>query len=261
MKTKTIFLITFLLAVLVSCNTVKKAQNKQEYSMDTSRNSLDWAGTYAGFLPCADCEGIQTEITLSEDLTYTMALKYTDKDETVFQSSGKFEWDKNGSKITLKGKNIQKNSEKYLVGENQLFKLDMDGNRILGDLAANYILRKRGTTIVETYWKLVELRGKKIDQGSFQNREPHLILKVSDNRVFGNAGCNNFNGTYELLDGNQIKFSPLATTRMACPEMELESEFLNVLQTVDNYNNNGDELILNKARMAPLAKFKAVYLQ
>jgi hypothetical protein len=37
---------------------------------DTSRTSLDWPGTYTGVLPCADCEGIETTITLSVDLTY-----------------------------------------------------------------------------------------------------------------------------------------------------------------------------------------------
>ncbi len=29
---------------------------------DNSQNSLDWPGTYTGTLPCADCEGIKTEI-------------------------------------------------------------------------------------------------------------------------------------------------------------------------------------------------------
>ena len=32
-----------------------------------SRNSLDWAGIYEGVLPCADCPGIQTRLTLSRD--------------------------------------------------------------------------------------------------------------------------------------------------------------------------------------------------
>ena len=29
-----------------------------------SRNALDWAGTYEGVLPCADCPGIQTRLSL-----------------------------------------------------------------------------------------------------------------------------------------------------------------------------------------------------
>ena len=42
---------------------------------------------------------------------------------------------------------------------------------------------------------------------------------------------------------------------MACPD-NLEQEFLAVLLQVDNLSTDGETLSLNKARMAPLAKFK-----
>jgi heat shock protein HslJ len=45
---------------------------------------------------------------------------------------------------------------------------------------------------------------------------------------------------------------------MACPDMQTESTFLQVLQKVDNYAIKDDTLSLQKARMAPLAKFKWV---
>jgi uncharacterized lipoprotein NlpE involved in copper resistance len=50
-----------------------------------SRNSLDWAGVYKGTLPCADCEGIQEEIRLNDDLTYEMVSTYLGKGENGFQ--------------------------------------------------------------------------------------------------------------------------------------------------------------------------------
>ncbi|WP_374030704.1 META domain-containing protein [Bdellovibrio bacteriovorus] len=40
--------------------------------------------------------------------------------------------------------------------------------------------------------------------------------------------------------------------------MPTEDNFAEVLQGVDNYTVDGDNLSLNKARMAPLARFKAV---
>jgi len=46
--------------------------------------------------------------------------------------------DGKGSKITLS------DGSKYLVGENQLFMLDNEGNRISGELAEHYILKKKG---------------------------------------------------------------------------------------------------------------------
>ena len=45
-------------------------------SGDNSQNSLDWEGTYRGILPCADCEGIETKITLSANGTYEYKASY-----------------------------------------------------------------------------------------------------------------------------------------------------------------------------------------
>jgi heat shock protein HslJ len=46
---------------------------------------------------------------------------------------------------------------------------------------------------------------------------------------------------------------------MACAEgMETEQAFNEVLGMVDNYSLNGEQLTLNRARMAPLARFEAV---
>ena len=118
--------------------------------------------------------------------------------------------------------------------------------------------------ITEKYWKLVELYGQKVVRSKNQAKDVHFILKVKDNKVIGHGGCNSFNGTYELQGMNRIRFSKMASTMMACLDasgMETESQFFKVLETADNYNVNGDTLLLNKARMAPLAKFEAVYFK
>jgi heat shock protein HslJ len=43
--------------------------------------------------------------------------------------------------------------------------------------------------------------------------------------------------------------------------MDSESMFLKALQMADTYDVRGDTLILNKARMASLARFRAVYMK
>ena len=104
---------------------------------DTSQNSLDWAGSYEGVLPCASCEGIQTLITLQADNRFVQETVYLGKDEKIFKLTGKAVWDEKGQKITLD------DGTQYLVGENQLIMLDTEGKRITGDLAANYVLKKK----------------------------------------------------------------------------------------------------------------------
>jgi copper homeostasis protein (lipoprotein) len=119
MKTQNLilFLSIFFISML-SCKSTKKAQTTEtKITADNSMTSIDWAGNYQGILPCADCEGIKTQILLNKDLSYVLETQYLGKDEKTFQAKGTFKWDENGSKITLE------NSEKqtYQVGENQAF--------------------------------------------------------------------------------------------------------------------------------------------
>jgi len=109
---------------------------------DNSRTSLDWNGTYLGNLPCASCEGIETKLTLNTDGTYHYTTHYFGLNDALeHEFLGKFTWDETGSNITLHG--VNGIPGKYKVGENQLWHLDMNGNRITGDLADRYILKKQ----------------------------------------------------------------------------------------------------------------------
>lgn len=106
----------------------------------TSQNALDWAGTYQGTLPCASCSAIKMEILLNRDGSYEQTNVYEhDGESDVVISSGTFNWDESGSIITL---NSAEKPNQFFVGENYLATLDMDGNRITGDLADKYILTK-----------------------------------------------------------------------------------------------------------------------
>ena len=108
---------------------------------DNSQNSLDWEGTYKGIIPCADCEGIKTEITIKYDLTYVIKTIYLGKvDGKTFEKTGRFFWDKTGSNITLE--ELNGNPVQFKVGENQLIQLDLEGKIITGALAEKYVLKK-----------------------------------------------------------------------------------------------------------------------
>jgi len=119
-------------------------------------------------------------------------------------------------------------------------------------------------TITEKYWKLIEINGNPVVVGESVGREAFIILKNENNRVNGNGGCNTLSGTYEIDAAvNRIKFSQMASTMMACIKMEVEEELKKILEMVDNYSlsDDGKYLSLNRARMAPLARFEIVYLQ
>ena len=117
---------------------------------------------------------------------------------------------------------------------------------------------KTSEQIQETYWKLVELRGKAVVLNE-KEREPYIVLKVQNNRIHGFAGCNLLMGSYELEEGGRIRFSKIASTMMACPQMEEEQVLFHVLEEVEHYSIGEGILTFTKARMAPLAKFKAIH--
>lgn len=253
-----IILITAIVSIAIfACKTQKDAAVDAAH---TSQNSPDWAGIYRDTLPCADCEGILFEIVLRSDYTYEMGTRYLGEGKEVFRSNGKFTWKKDGNTIVLAGVDPIKESNQYAVGENKLFKLDMDGKKITGDLADKYVLHKQQEVITDRYWKLVKLNGKNIETPKGE-REAFLIFSSPENRIHGNSGCNIFNGGYELTDMNRLKFSRMASTMMACPDMETEKEFLQVLEIADSYFLKGDTLELHRARMAPLARFENVFLK
>lgn len=114
--------------------------------------------------------------------------------------------------------------------------------------------------ITEKYWKLVELNGQPIPA---LDREPHLIFKAEGGRVNGYSGCNSFSGAYTLDEAtSRISFAHLVSTQRACPDgMDIERAFGEALSRADNFSLNGDHMTLNRARMAPLARFEVVWLQ
>src|SRR5690606_33046302 len=182
-------------------------------------------------------------------------IKYLDQTPIMFTNEGEFTWNEAGDTLTMDGPE----PAKYFVGENQLVHLALDGSRIEGELAAHYVLSKLSESITEQRCKLEELHGKEVPT---LEREPYFTLRADEGKVDGFGGCNSFSGSYTLdEEALRLRFEDVATTLMACAEgMEVETALHEVLRSVDNYSYSGEQLSLNRARMAPLARFEAVYL-
>lgn len=257
---KSIFFLSIVFLLFAGCQLQRETIKQENSSIaDNTKTSLDRDGSYYGMLPCADCDGIKTIIKLNRNYTYELKIMYAGKDENVFELAGTFSWNEEGNRITLNNSEMRNNS--FFVGENFIRQLDAEGNQITGDLADKYVLRKIVPEIINKYWKLIELNGKKVLHNEKNKREPHMILKIDENIVHGSGGCNTFNGKFELEERNRITFSKIASTLMACENMETEQEFFKIFEMADNYFLNGDTLFLHKGKIAPLAKFEAVYFK
>ena len=290
---KLVILCLSILFVIIGCDKKVKNELSNEVNTDstqldvidyhTTKISLDYVGSYKGITPCADCEGIETTLFLTDESNYVLKTKYLGKKEVaVNEQKGTYSWNEAGNTVILSG--IKNGPSQYFVGENYVTQLDSEGNKITGDLADKYILQKQTVsedlppppapsktitneykstkevvyTIKDTKWKLVELNGQPIAKSTNASKEMFLQL-LKENRYTAYAGCNNMMGGFELKENVlRIKFTKGASTMMACPDMETEQAFAKMLEMVDNYSINGNQMTLNKARMAPLARFEAM---
>lgn len=121
--------------------------------------------------------------------------------------------------------------------------------RILGAAAALLMLAACGSHKVNlplegTQWKLMEMDGKANPAFSAEPDTFHITLDSTRRMVYGVGACNRLFGPYELEGKDELDIERLASTMMACPNMDLESRFAKQLEEADKYRIDGDVLTL-----------------
>lgn len=143
MKNKVMILAAAITLVACGGNQQKKTVTEEvkadavKVDMHDAESSLDYQGTYTGIFPAADCPGIDMRLTLKKDGTYSLHMKYLERD-SEFDEKGAYKV--KGNLLTLNPMDGQ--PEYYKVEENQVRKLDADKQPVTGALAENYVLKK-----------------------------------------------------------------------------------------------------------------------
>jgi len=105
-----------------------------------SRNSLSWAGLYEGVLPCADCPGIKTRLTLRHDGSYELVTEYLERPLPARTARGQFTWNAAGGAITL---DVAGGGQAFMVGEGRLLPLGRDGTPLPASTPARVLTQVR----------------------------------------------------------------------------------------------------------------------
>ena len=121
-------------------DSVENKKQEQQVTATISIINADWPGTYSATLPCADCPGIKTELTLLADNTYQLNQVYLEKSQEEIKSNGSFTWMPDSLGIELIG--LKEMPNKFLMQNKQLVMLDKDGKAVEGEMANLYILKK-----------------------------------------------------------------------------------------------------------------------
>ena len=187
-----------------------------------SRNSLDWAGTYAGVLPCADCPGIKTRLTLNRDESYELGSLYIDRDSAARVVRGRFSWQPSGNAITLEGRH---GGQQFVVGEGRVALLPpgaapswpQPAPRVLQLVAAKpaaEVLR----TLESHRWTLASATGSQGQRIAGLPAAPgdRSSSALPKGRVNIEGGCNRTFGGYKIDGDNRLVLGRMASTMMAC---------------------------------------------
>lgn len=91
-------------------------------------------------------------------------------------------------------------------------------------------------SVLNGEWKIKEVNGEAVPSG--MEKQPFIAFDVKKKSIHGNAGCNLINGGFETKTTNarSISFPGVASTMMACPDMETESKIMKALNEVKSFD-------------------------
>jgi len=187
-----------------------------------SRNSLDWAGVYEGVLPCADCPGIQTRLTLNRDESYELSTLYIDRDSAPRVVQGRFSWQPSGNAITLESRH---GGQQFVVGEGRVALLQPGAapswpqptQRVLQLVAAATAAGVQ-RTLESHRWTLTLAtgsQGQRIDGLQAGAGRP-IVFSFAEGRLNVEGGCNRIFGGYRIDGDSRLVLGRMASTMMAC---------------------------------------------
>lgn len=230
--------IVFVLTAMLSACALEKEMTPAKPAVaspvdsHTSRNSLDWAGVYEGVLPCADCPGIQTRLTLGSDGTFERQTRYLDRETLPRTERGHFSWHASGNAILL---DAHGDGQQYAVGEGRLIQLNRDGsrpdpqtpNRVLtrvsGQATAGASL---GQTLENHRWTLVsatDAAGRRNDT-LFPVADHPFVFNFSGAGLSAKGSCNSLRGQYRIDAAGQLNVGRMAATMMACEPASMKAD-------------------------------------
>lgn len=117
------------------------------------------------------------------------------------------------------------------------------------------------SSLTNTYWRIVKL-GEEPVHAVEGRREPHLVLRKGEGRhtAVATVGCNHMTGSYTFA-GETLRFTELASTKMACPPPmnELERHLGDMLAKVRRWRIKGPTLELSDESGKTVGLLEAVY--
>ncbi|NOR70516.1 MAG: copper resistance protein NlpE [Methylomarinum sp.] len=149
-----------LLSVLTIAFNPAEAKSDKQYMADVQRarellrkkgdhsqhnkpvdESQKFRGVYYGYLPCKECAGIKTTLSLKNKKNYLIVTQYAQASNKEFYEKGKYDWDDKTRILTLTARKDSSIREYSIINEATIIPFVSKGKPRRDDLDAYTLLR------------------------------------------------------------------------------------------------------------------------
>ncbi|MDD1608688.1 MAG: copper resistance protein NlpE, partial [Methylococcaceae bacterium] len=107
--------------------------------------SQDFHGVFYGFLPCNDCNGIKTTLSLKQKNNYLLVTQPARDSSREFYEKGKYSWNEENNTLILTPRKESTPRQYLIKDEGTIIQLNSDGTQMSEELEESYTLRRSDT--------------------------------------------------------------------------------------------------------------------
>ena len=118
-------------------------QTTEDHSLHVApiEKSQDFHGVFYGYLPCNDCSGIKSTLSLKQKNNYLLVTQPAKESSKEFYEKGKYSWNEEMHMVVLTPRNQSGTRQYRIKDEGTLILLNTDGSQMKGD-EDSYALRR-----------------------------------------------------------------------------------------------------------------------
>lgn len=158
-------------------------------------------------------------------------------------------YDAEGKQIMVLQKSIkEEQTEKESVEVALSGETEAVGNGSPEEDRHRHVRYSEGIEALDGEWLICTVNGKPVGKSE---KVPFIGFDTRENKIYGNGGCNTFQGNYSQQEGNPRSLVPgsIATTMMMCGDMETEQMILRALNEMKSfYVLSGSRAVLYDAQ-------------
>ncbi len=123
---------------------VKNIEKNMDHSnhIEPIDKSLDFHGVFYGYLPCTDCNGVKSTLSLKQKNNYLLVTQPAKESSKETYEKGKYEWNEQTHKVILTSKDNINKRQYDIKDEGTLILLNSDGSPMSKGKSEEYTLHR-----------------------------------------------------------------------------------------------------------------------